>query len=87
MQILLSGLKQLRKTAGLSQQQLAEKSGLSVSTISKHEQGVLDGIDGGTLEALVEALGCAKHELFLPPNSDASEIVDFAVLGCAPAPA
>ena len=75
MQILLSGLKALRKSAELSQQELAERSGLSVSTVTKHEQGAINGIDGNTLDALASALGCARHELFLPSNSDISELV------------
>lgn len=76
MQILLTGLKALRKSAGLSQQELAEQSGLSVSTVTKHEQGAINGIDGNTLDALASALGCARHELFLLSNSDVSELID-----------
>jgi len=64
MQILLPGLKPLRKAAGLSQQQLAEQSGLSIGTISKHEQGVINGVDGDTLDALCMVLRCERHDLF-----------------------
>lgn len=74
MEILLPGLKSRRKAAGLTQQQLADTAGVSVATISKHEQGAINGIDGDTLDALCKALECARHELFLPEISDVSVI-------------
>lgn len=74
MEILLSGLKARRKAAGLTQQQLADAAKISVATISKHEQGAINGIDGDTLDAIRSALDCERHELFLPQNSDTSDI-------------
>ena len=58
----------------MTQQQLADAAGISVATISKHEQGAINGIDGDTLDAIKLALNCERHELFLPENSDISEI-------------
>lgn len=76
MEILLLGLKARRKAAGLTQQELADATGLSVPTISKHEQGVTNGIDGSTLSALSKALKCDRYQLFLPEISDVSEIIE-----------
>lgn len=74
MEILLVGLKGLRQARGLTQQQLAERAGISVATVAKHEQGVINGIDGETLDAIAAALNCSRQALFLPYNSDVSEI-------------
>lgn len=74
MEILLAGLKDQREAAGLTQQELATASDLSVGTIFKHEQGATNGIDGKTLQALANALRCEKRDLFFSSNSDTSGI-------------
>lgn len=58
-------LKKMRLAAGLSQGQLAEKSGVSVRTIQKYEQGEID-IDFAklaTLAALSNACGCRVRQI------------------------
>lgn len=55
-------LRATRRAAGLSQQQLADRAGLSVSAVSKAEQGLTDP-RGPTLEALARALGVTEADL------------------------
>ncbi len=57
-------LKQLRKAAGLTQAQLAEKVGVYQGTISDHERGKATRIDLSLIERLAEALGVEPGELF-----------------------
>ncbi|MFC4636956.1 helix-turn-helix domain-containing protein [Deinococcus hohokamensis] len=75
MGILLGGLKERREAAGMTQQALAEAAGVSVSTIAKHEQGAINGIDGETLDAIATSLQCTRRDLFFASNSDTSELV------------
>lgn len=61
----MSNLKDLRQAAGLSQRELAEKSGVSFRMIQYYEQGAND-INKAAFEtgvALAEALGCDPKEL------------------------
>ena len=57
-------LKQLRKAAGLTQAQLAEKVGVYQGTISDHERGKATRIDLSLIERLAETLGVEPGELF-----------------------
>jgi len=56
-------IKQLRKKAGLSQQKLAEKSGLSYTVITKIEQGVAKRPSIQTMVKLADAFGISLDEL------------------------
>ena len=56
-------IKQLRKKAGLSQQKLAEKSGLSYTVITKIEQGVAKRPSIQTMVKLANAFGISLDEL------------------------
>lgn len=61
----MSNLKDKRQAAGLSQAQLAEKSGVSIRMIQYYEQGAKD-INKAALEtgiALSEVLGCDPKDL------------------------
>lgn len=53
---LKSNLKTRRKKLGLSQQDVAEKSRLSIGTIARIEQGVFENLTFDTVEALGKAL-------------------------------
>ena len=55
-------LKRFRLAAGLSQEALAERAGLSERTISDLERGVKQGPRGSTLRLLVEALALGTGE-------------------------
>lgn len=59
------GLKALRDGRGLSQQKLAEMTGLSVRVLQNYEQGVrdLNGAKLVTLLKLCNALGCNLFDL------------------------
>ena len=61
---LILRLKQLRRAAGLTQAQLAEKVGVYQGTISDHERGKATRIDLSLIERLAEALGVEPGELF-----------------------
>ncbi len=50
-------LKQLRKLKGWSQTELAQRSGVGQSTISRIELGETSGLTLGVLEKLAKALG------------------------------
>lgn len=59
------GLRQLRKAAGLTQVQLAKRTGIARTTISGYECGVYD-VHSMTLDnalRLSRALGCRPDEL------------------------
>ena len=59
------GLKEKRQQAGLSQSQLAERSGISFRMIQHYEQGVKDLNKAAaiTVYTLAQALGCTVEDL------------------------
>lgn len=59
---LLTGLKEARKERGMTQQQLADASGIPQVTISTLERGRRRAYPR-TADALAEALGCSPIEL------------------------
>lgn len=69
----MSKLQQKRKAAGLTQRELATRSGLSVRTLQYYEQGVLDinKAAAATVFRLAWALGCE-----MPDVLDLSQIFD-----------
>jgi len=56
-------LKRLRSRAGLTQQELATRSGLSIALIIALEQGKRDNPRLDTLRKLAAGLGCTVGEL------------------------
>jgi putative transcriptional regulator len=58
-------LKQVREMRGLSQYELAQRSGMSPQNIQKLEQGRAKGVQLDTLDALCEALECCVQELLV----------------------
>ena len=59
------GLQKLRKAAGLSQSQLANKAGIRVQVLQQYEQGVRD-LSGAKLAALLKlcnALECRLADI------------------------
>jgi transcriptional regulator with XRE-family HTH domain len=56
-------LKQAREAAGLTQQQLAEKAGIQVGTLSRLENGRQDNPHGSTIGAIAAALGVTRQDL------------------------
>ncbi len=56
-------LKQLREAAGLTQQELAVKAGLSVSNLSQIEQGQKEDPRVSTVLALAKAMGVSVTSL------------------------
>lgn len=58
-------VKQLREAAGLSQQALAVRAGLSVSVVSRLEQGAHEDPRLSTIRAIAEALGVGVDDLLV----------------------
>lgn len=58
-------LKEIRIERGLSQEELAEKSGISRATISKIENNEEASISTKTIAKLSEVLGAKPSEIFL----------------------
>ena len=63
-----SKVKYYREMQGMSQEELAEKSGVSRPIISGIENGNLKGTKAGTLEKISTALGVGIGELFYNEN-------------------
>ena len=65
-------LKKVREAAGLSQSELAKKSGVSLRSIQMYEQrqNDIDKAQGHTLYKLAVALGCDIEDLLERPNKD-----------------
>lgn len=61
-------IKDLRKQHNLTQEQLAEKAGVSRLTIINLETGKVDNVSGKTLKSLSDALGCTIDDLFSSPK-------------------
>jgi transcriptional regulator with XRE-family HTH domain len=61
----MSNLKRLREESGLSQNKLAEISGVSIRMIQHYEQGVKDinKAQGITLYKIAKALNCKMDDL------------------------
>lgn len=57
-------VKEIREELGMSQEELSEKSGVSRTTISGLENGIIDVITNITLEKIASALGKKVPEVF-----------------------
>ena len=65
------GMKQNRELSGMSQKELAEKTGLSVRMIQNYEQGAND-LNGARLSTLLKiclALGCGLSGIITDPET------------------
>jgi transcriptional regulator with XRE-family HTH domain len=56
-------LRELRTAAGLTQQELAVKAGLSVSAVVQLEAGRVPDPRVSTMKALAKALGCSVDDM------------------------
>lgn len=61
----MATLKELRTLCGMTQKELAEKSGVNIRQIQKYESGEysLDNMTAKTADAISHALGCSIDEL------------------------
>lgn len=59
-------LEELRRKAGLTQDQLSKKSGVATSTISRLEIVGLQEAKVDTLLKLADAIGCRVGDFFMP---------------------
>ena len=60
----MTKLEEFRRKAGLSQEALAEKSGVSRPIIVKIENGGIDAVIGRNIRKLADALGVSIADLF-----------------------
>lgn len=58
----MNNLEYMRRKAGLTMRELADKTGISESAICRAEKGVTD-LPGTRWKALAKALGCSLDEL------------------------
>lgn len=56
-------LKKKRKESGLSQRELAERSGVPLRTIQNWEEGGISRAVVGSLKRVADVLGCTIDEL------------------------
>jgi transcriptional regulator with XRE-family HTH domain len=61
-------LREMREKAGLTQKELAEKTGIGQASISSWEQGLREPLIGN-VPILAEALGVEPSEFFTPPDT------------------
>lgn len=57
------GLKKIRARAGLTQRELAKRSGVHLNTINNWECGGVLNAKVGTLKKVADVLGCTVDEL------------------------
>ena len=61
----MANLKELRKLCGMTQKELAERSGINIRQIQKYESGeyALNNMTAKSANAISGALGCTMEEL------------------------
>ncbi len=64
--MLANNIKRYRAKLGLSQEQLAQKSGVTYSTLAKLESGVNQNPKVQTLQQIAKVLGATIDELLKP---------------------
>lgn len=58
-------IKEYREKENMTQEELAEKSGVSRTTISYLENGLLNSTTNTTMLKIANALNCKVNEIFL----------------------
>ena len=75
-----SKIRQMRKRSGLTQNELADRSGISFRTIQKIEDGSsVPRVD--TLDTLCQSLGVSIAELIEPPENRSRSLSATAITG------
>lgn len=82
-------LKDRRKELGLTLQEVADKMGLTRSTVQKYESGLIKGVETSILERLSEVLSCTPAYLMgwsdeaetLPAPTITADTTLFPVIG------
>lgn len=68
--VTLRHLRDVRLSKGLSQSELARRSGVAQSVISRHEAGKFETVNLEQLWRLAEGLGVHARELFAHPEME-----------------
>jgi len=58
-------LKEIREKKGITQEELAARSGVSRTTISDLENEKIESTTNGTMLKIAEALNCKINDIFL----------------------
>ena len=69
----MSKIKQLREARGLTQEQLAEMTGIHRVTIAKYELAENPGMTVSSACRLASALGCSVEDLLAPNDQEGGE--------------
>ena len=73
-------LQKARKKCGYSYQQLADKTGLSKSTLQRYESGAIQNLSLGKAEQLAQALNITPAEVLGWQDLNGSKTFEGAVL-------
>lgn len=81
-------IKEARLRRGMTQQELADKLGVSLQTVSKYERGVRDNLQQGTVDKFAKALGVSPAVIMGWETIDGANLldpnVDIQVIGRDP---
>jgi transcriptional regulator with XRE-family HTH domain len=77
MRVFAENLRRLRDAAGLTQEALADRSGVARPTIANYERGASANVEMATLAALAGALGCQVADLVRELPSGYAVIADL----------
>lgn len=66
-------IKQLRKSLGMTQEDLGNKIGVQKAAINKYETGIVDDLKQSTISSLARAL-CVSPIVLLDPEDDGLSI-------------
>lgn len=70
-------IMQIRIARGLTQEQLAEKMGITHTTVQRHESGKRSNLKWDTILKYADALGCHPSEITDGPGNATPPLTDF----------
>ena len=72
-------IKQLRKSLGMTQEDLGNKIGVQKAAINKYETGIVVNLKKSTISSLAHALGVSPIELLSPDEHSGSAEENYLV--------
>lgn len=86
MDVIIARIKELREKRGMSFQDLADKTGMSKSTLQRYETGAIQNVPLSKLEPLAKALNTTPAYLMGWDDSPDNDVDLFAIAGIMPMP-